>query len=178
MTNLYVQKEEVALPAGARYNQIFGIILQLIGLGLIAVVVVYSLYALIAVAALVAAGLYLTQRFYSNARKYEYAFNETRLLVVKTNLVGQTKQIANVAFVSVLEFSHFADSVGVNDIVAAADVSSSEVRALVFGDGTTKSRLLFAPDEYLTGLINDLLATIGEERAAHAGASLSEEKAL
>lgn len=175
MTNLYVQQEEVALPAGARYNQIFGIILQLIGLGLIAVAVVYSLYALIAVAVTAGAGIYLTQRFYSNARRYDYAFNQTRLLVVKTNLVGQTKQIANVTFDSVTDFSRFADSVAATDIVAVGDVSSSDVRVLVFGDGNSASRLLFAPDEYLTGLIEGRLADCGSQSAANVRETLSEE---
>lgn len=158
MTNVYVQKEDVSLPQGARYNQIFGIILQLIGLGLIAVAVVYSLYAIIAVVVFFAAGLYLTQRFYSNARKYEYAYNETRLLVVKTNLVGQTKQIANVPFADVISFGSFTDVVLAADTVATGNVASDDVKALIFACGDAKSRLLFAPDEYLSGLIKDRLA--------------------
>lgn len=175
MTNTYIQQEETALPQGARYNQIFGIVLQLIGLGLIAVVVVYSLYALIAVVALFAAGLWLTQRFYSLARKYEYAFNEKRLLVVKTNLVGQTKQIANVEFSAVSEFGHFSDTVYATDTVATGDPSASGVRVLIFGGETAKSRLLFAPDEYLTTLIDDRLKCLRGEPPAKKDDATEEE---
>lgn len=165
MTNVYVQKEDVSLPQGARYNQIFGIILQLIGLGLIAVAVVYSLYAIIAVVVFFAAGLYLTQRFYSNARKYEYAYNETRLLVVKTNLVGQTRQIANVPFADVISFGSFTDVVLAADTVATGNVASDDVKELIFACGDAKSRLLFAPDEYLSGLIKDRLAATEKDTA-------------
>ena len=78
MTDIYVQREEVALRKGARRDQILGMVLQLAGLGLIPVAVFFSYWVFFAVAVALAGGIWLTQRFYSSPKEYEYAFTGTK----------------------------------------------------------------------------------------------------
>ncbi len=163
MTNYYVQSVEAELPKGARYQQIFGIILQLFALGLIAGAVFYSLYFIIPIVLLFLAGSYLTQNFYSYPRKFDYAFNDVRLQVVKTNLTAKTKVVANIPFANIKEFATFSSFTVRGDIIATSEISSTDSCIIVFVDGDKEQRLIFEPDLYLTMLLKEKLTEIGKK---------------
>lgn len=157
MTSNYVQKVDVKLPDGARLNQVLGIVLQLVGLGLIAAAVFGSYYVFIAVGVFLIAGIVLTQRFYSTAKSFEYDYNETRLVIARSNILGHKRRLLEIVYSDVTEFTVFRDAVSHDDIVAAADVHSDDVKAVVFAAEGKTYRLLFSPDEYLTILLSDRL---------------------
>ena len=165
MTENYVQKVEIPLRKGARRDQILGIVFQLMGLGLIPVAIFFDYLVFIAVAVPIALGVWLTQRFYSTAREFEYAFTGKRLIISRTNIVGRGRRMLEIAFSDVKSFTHFYDIAIQGDFVAAEDLHSPDVKALVFAAGDGEYRLLFTPDDYMTALISDRLrASDGEKQ--------------
>lgn len=165
MTENYVQKVEIPLRKGARRDQILGIVFQLIGLGLIPVAIFFDYLVFIAVAVPIALGIWLTQRFYSTAREFEYAFTGKRLVISRTNIVGRGRRMLEIAFSDVKSFTRFYDIAMQGDFVAAEDLHSPDVKALVFAAGDGEYRLLFTPDDYMTALISDRLrASDGEKQ--------------
>ena len=169
MSANYVQSVEVKLPEGARFAQIFGIVLQLLGLGLIAVAVLYSPYAAIAVVALFLAGGAMTWRFYSAARKFDYSASDIRLAVIKTNLVGQSKIIADIRYDMMIAFELFRDAASAGDIVATGALSDPGVYAATCRGDAGEFRVLFAPDEYLVSLIKDAVSAAKRKREGEGG---------
>ena len=103
------------------------------------------------------AGIVLTQRFYSTAKSFEYDYNETRLVIARSNILGYKRRLVEIVYSDVTEFTVFRDAVSHDDIVAAADVHSDDVKAVVFAAEGKTYRLLFSPDEYLTILLSDRL---------------------
>lgn len=165
MTENYVQKVEIPLRKGARRDQILGIVFQLMGLGLIPVAIFFDYLVFIAVAVPIALGIWLTQRFYSTAREFEYAFTGKRLVISRTNIVGRGRRMLEIAFSDVKSFTRFYDIAMQGDFVAAEDLHSPDVKALVFAAGDGEYRLLFTPDDYMTALISDRLrASDGEKQ--------------
>lgn len=165
MTENYVQKVEIPLRKGARRDQILGIVFQLMGLGLIPVAIFFDYLVFIAVAVPIALGIWLTQRFYSTAREFEYAFTGKRLVISRTNIVGRGRRMLEIAFSDVKSFTCFYDIAIQGDFVAAEDLHSPDVKALVFAAGDGEYRLLFTPDDYMTALISDRLrASDGEKQ--------------
>lgn len=165
MTENYVQKVEIPLRKGARRDQILGIVFQLMGLGLIPVAIFFNYFVFIAVAVPIALGVWLTQRFYSTAREFEYAFTGKRLVISRTNIVGRGRRMLEIAFSDVKSFTRFYDTAIQGDFVAAEDLHSPDVKALVFAAGDGEYRLLFTPDDYMTALISDRLrASDGEKQ--------------
>ncbi|MEE0841749.1 MAG: hypothetical protein U0M04_02465 [Christensenellales bacterium] len=165
MTENYVQKVEIPLRKGARRDQILGIVFQLMGLGLIPVAIFFDYLVFIAVAVPIALGIWLTQRFYSTAREFEYAFTGKRLVISRTNIVGRGRRMLEIAFSDVKSFTRFYDIAIQGDFVAAEDLHSPDVKALVFAAGDGEYRLLFTPDDYMTALISDRLrASDGEKQ--------------
>ncbi len=165
MTENYVQKVEIPLRKGARRDQILGIVFQLMGLGLIPVAIFFDYLVFIAVAVPIALGVWLTQRFYSTAREFEYAFTGKRLVISRTNIVGRGRRMLEIAFSDVKSFTRFYDIAIQGDFVAAEDLHSPDVKALVFAAGDGEYRLLFTPDDYMTALISDRLrASDGEKQ--------------
>ncbi len=165
MTENYVQKVEIPLRKGARRDQILGIVFQLMGLGLIPVAIFFDYLVFIAVAVPIALGVWLTQRFYSTAREFEYAFTGKRLIISRTNIVGRGRRMLEIAFSDVKSFTRFYDIAIQGDFVAAEDLHSPDVKALVFAAGDGEYRLLFTPDDYMTALISDRLrASDGEKQ--------------
>ena len=165
MTENYVQKVEIPLRKGARRDQILGIVFQLMGLGLIPVAIFFDYLVFIAVAVPIALGVWLTQRFYSTAREFEYAFTGKRLVISRTNIVGRGRRMLEIAFSDVKSFTRFYDIAIQGDFVAAEDLHSPDVKALVFAVGDGEYRLLFTPDDYMTALISDRLrASDGEKQ--------------
>lgn len=165
MTENYVQKVEIPLRKGARRDQILGIVFQLMGLGLIPVAIFFNYFVFIAVAVPIALGVWLTQRFYSTAREFEYAFTGKRLIISRTNIVGRGRRMLEIAFSDVKSFTRFYDIAIQGDLVAAEDLHSPDVKALVFAAGDGEYRLLFTPDDYMTALISDRLrASDGEKQ--------------
>lgn len=165
MTENYVQKVEIPLRKGARRDQILGIVFQLMGLGLIPVAIFFNYLVFIAVAVPIALGIWLTQRFYSTAREFEYAFTGKRLVISRTNIVGRGRRMLEIAFSDVKSFTRFYDIAIQGDFVAAEDLHSPDVKALVFAAGDGEYRLLFTPDDYMTALISDRLrASDGEKQ--------------
>lgn len=165
MTENYVQKVEIPLRKGARRDQILGIVFQLMGLGLIPVAIFFDYLVFIAVAVPIALGIWLTQRFYSTAREFEYAFTGKRLIISRTNIVGRGRRMLEIAFSDVKSFTRFYDIAIQGDFVAAEDLHSPDVKALVFAAGDGEYRLLFTPDDYMTALISDRLrASDGEKQ--------------
>lgn len=165
MTENYVQKVEIPLRKGARRDQILGIVFQLMGLGLIPVAIFFNYFVFIAVAVPIALGVWLTQRFYSTAREFEYAFTGKRLIISRTNIVGRGRRMLEIAFSDVKSFTRFYDIAIQGDFVAAEDLHSPDVKALVFAAGDGEYRLLFMPDDYMTALISDRLrASDGEKQ--------------
>lgn len=165
MTENYVQKVEIPLRKGARRDQILGIVFQLMGLGLIPVAIFFDYLVFIAVAVPIALGIWLTQRFYSTAREFEYAFTGKRLVISRTNIVGRGRRMLEIAFSDVKSFTRFYDIAIQGDFVAAEDLHSPDVKALVFAAGEGEYRLLFTPDDYMTALISDRLrASDGEKQ--------------
>lgn len=157
MSEHYVQSVDVELRKGARTDQILGVILQLVGLGMIFVAVFWSYYAFIAVGVFVAVGIWLTQRFYSSPREFEYAYSRQGLVVSRRNIVGKSRRILEIAFKDVKAFTKFYDIASENDFVATANHASEDVKVIVFSVDGTERRLLFSPDEYLAMLIGDTL---------------------
>lgn len=168
MSEQYVQRVDVPLRSGARRDQILGIALQLLGLGMIAVAVFYSWYAFIAVAAFLGAGIWLTQRFYGTARQYEYDYSEERLVISRTNIVNHRKRILEIVFEDVLFFTYFRDVAFEDDIIAADDLHSEEIKAIGFKAEGRNFRLLFRPDDYLTALLSERLRMSVKKRGAEA----------
>lgn len=165
MTENYVQKVEIPLRKGARRDQILGIVFQLMGLGLIPVAIFFNYLVFIAVAVPIALGIWLTQRFYSTAREFEYAFTGKRLVISRINIVGRGRRMLEIAFSDVKSFTRFYDIAIQGDFVAAEDLHSPNVKALVFAVGDGEYRLLFTPDDYMTALISDRLrASDGEKQ--------------
>lgn len=165
MTENYVQKVEIPLRKGARRDQILGIVFQVMGLGLIPVAIFFDYLVFIAVAVPIALGVWLTQRFYSTAREFEYAFTGKRLVISRTNIVGRGRRMLEIAFSDVKSFTRFYDIAIQGDFVAAEDLHSPDVKALVFAAGDGEYRLLFTPDDYMTALISDRLrASDGEKQ--------------
>lgn len=165
MTENYVQKVEIPLRKGARRDQILGIVFQLMGLGLIPVAIFFNYFVFIAVAVPIALGVWLTQRFYSTAREFEYAFTGKRLVISRTNIVGRGRRMLEIAFSDVKSFTRFYDIAIQGDFVAAEDLHSPDVKVLVFAAGDGEYRLLFTPDDYMTALISDRLrASDGEKQ--------------
>lgn len=165
MTENYVQKVEIPLRKGARRDQILGIVFQVMGLGLIPVAIFFDYLVFIAVAVPIALGIWLTQRFYSTAREFEYAFTGKRLVISRTNIVGRGRRMLEIAFSDVKSFTRFYDIAIQGDFVAAEDLHSPDVKALVFAAGDGEYRLLFTPDDYMTALISDRLrASDGEKQ--------------
>lgn len=165
MTENYVQKVEIPLRKGARRDQILGIVFQVMGLGLIPVAIFFDYLVFIAVAVPIALGVWLTQRFYSTAREFEYAFTGKRLIISRTNIVGRGRRMLEIAFSDVKSFTRFYDIAIQGDFVAAEDLHSPDVKALVFAAGDGEYRLLFTPDDYMTALISDRLrASDGEKQ--------------
>lgn len=165
MTENYVQKVEIPLRKGARRDQILGIVFQLMGLGLIPVAIFFNYLVFIAVAVPIALGIWLTQRFYSTAREFEYAFTGKRLVISRINIVGRGRRMLEIAFSDVKSFTRFYDIAIQGDFVAAEDLHSPNVKALVFAAGDGEYRLLFTPDDYMTALISDRLrASDGEKQ--------------
>lgn len=161
MTDYYVQKVDIPLRKGARRDQILGIVFQLLGIGLIPVAIFYSYWVFVAVAIPILCGVWLTQRFYSTVKEYEYAFTGKRLVVSRTNIVGRGRRMLEIAFKDVKSFTYFYDIVINGDFVATEDLHSPEVKAIVFTAGGSEYRLLFSPDEYLTALLGDALRRVG-----------------
>lgn len=157
MTQSYVQKAEVELRKGARRDQILGIVFQLMGLGLIPVAVVVTYWMFFGVGAALGFGIWLTQRFYSSPREFEYAFTGSKLIVSRTNLLGRGRRMLEIALGDVTSFTGFYDMVMQGDLIAAANVNSDEVKALTFMVDEREYRLLFSPDVYLTTLLSEKL---------------------
>lgn len=157
MTNQYVQIVDVELRKGARRDQIGGIVLQLLGIGLILVAVFVSYYSFIAVGILLAAGIYLTQRFYSTAKQFEYDFSTERLVISRTNIVNRRKRILEVVFPDVTSFTYFKDMIMEGDIIATDNARGEDVKTMTFRADGKEFRLLFSPDDYLSELIGDRL---------------------
>lgn len=155
MTTQYVQTCEVALRRGARRDQILGMVFQLMGLGMIPIAIYLSYWVFIAVAVPIIFGAWLTQRFYSSAREFEYAFTGSRLIVSRTNIAGRGRRMLDIALSDVTSFSKFYDMVMPGDLVAAENVNEKEVCALIFRAGGSEFRLLFSPDGYLTALLKE-----------------------
>lgn len=164
MTDYYVQKVDIPLRKGARRDQILGIVLQLLGIGLIPVAIFYSYWVFVAVAVPILFGAWLTQKFYSTVKEYEYAFTGKRLVVSRTNIVGRGRRMLEIAFADVKAFTHFYDIVVEGDFVAAGDTHSPDTKVMVFEAGGSEYRLLFTPDDYLTALLGDALRR--KDRAA------------
>lgn len=157
MTNQYVQTVEVDLRQGARRDQILGIVLQLLGLGLILAGVFVSYYFFIAVAFALAVGIYLTQRFYSTAKQFEYDFNNERLVISRTNIVNHRRRILEIVYGDVKSFTYFRDVVFPTDIVATGKATAQDVKAMIFTADGKEMRLLFEPDDYMALLISERL---------------------
>lgn len=174
MSEQYVQRVEVPLRPGARRDQILGVVLQLIGLGMIAVAVFYNWYAFIAVAAFLGAGIWLTQKFYGTARQYEYDYSTERLVVSRTNIVNRRKRILEIVFDDVTFFTYFRDTAFDDDIVAADDLHSEEIKAMGFKADGKNLRLLFRPDDYLTALLSERLKAVGKKRKETAAAAAAD----
>lgn len=157
MTDIYVQREEVALRKGARRDQILGMVLQLAGLGLIPVAVFFSYWVFFAVAVALAGGIWLTQRFYSSPKEYEYAFTGTKLVVSRANIAGRGRRMLEIALSDVRSFTGFYDILTERDFLAAESANMPEIKAMTFAVGDGVYRLLFAPDDYMTALISEKL---------------------
>lgn len=155
MTGNYVQKVEVALRSGARRDQILGIVLQLMGLGLIPVAVFFSYWIFFAAAAALAVGILLTQRFYSMPKEFGYAFTENKLIVSKVNIAGRGRRMLEIAYSDVSAFTVFYDIVTERDILVADN--TPDLKAMTFRVDGEEYRLLFAPDEYLCALLGERL---------------------
>ena len=69
MTERYVQKVDVELRKGARRDQILGIVLELMGLGLIPVAIYVNYWVFAAAAVAFAFGVWLMQKFYSSPKE-------------------------------------------------------------------------------------------------------------
>ena len=157
MTERYVQKVEAEPRKGARRDQILGIVLQLRGLGLIPVAIFVTEWMAFGVAVAFVFGIWLTQRFYSSPREYEYAFTGSKLIVSRANILGRGRKMLEIALADVRSFTGFYDMVLPGDFLAAENVNSGDVKAMTFVAGGTEYRLLFSPDVYLTELLSEKL---------------------
>lgn len=165
MTERYIQKVEVAVSKTARRDQIIGLVFQLLGLGLIPISILYSYWVFFGVGALIGVGIWFTQRFYSSAKEYEYAFTGTRLIISRTNLLGKGRRVTEIALGDVRTFTRFYDTVTPRDILAAESAGHSDIKAMTFLSAGEEHRLLFAPDEYMAILIGDALRAGASEKS-------------
>lgn len=164
MTERYVQKVEVELRHGARRDQILGIVFQLMGLGLIPVAIYLNYWVFAAAGVALAFGIWLTQKFYSTPREYEYALSGSRLIVSRANLVGRGRRMLEIALADVSSYDGFYDMQMPSDFVAAGSVNAPGVKVIVFTAEGTEHRLLFEPDDYLHALLLSKLRS--EQRGA------------
>ena len=166
MTERYVQKVDVELRKGARRDQILGIVLELMGLGLIPVAIYVNYWVFAAAAVAFAFGVWLMQKFYSSPKEYEYAFGGSRLVISRANILGRSRRMAEIALADIRSFEGFYDMVMPGDIIAAENTHTEDVKALVFSAGGREHRLLFAPDVYLVTLLNEKLKGAGRNAEA------------
>jgi hypothetical protein len=137
--------------------QIVGIVLQVLSLAFIVVGVIYDFYFYIGFLVMLGLGVLIQVIYFSFAREYEYVLTETDLVFVKKDMRLRSKELLRLNVSQIKQIEQFTQTKDEKDLVVAEDISRPEVMKLEYEKDGLIGAVLFAPDDYMTALLNERL---------------------
>lgn len=157
MTEQYSQTVEVAVSSKTKSWQWIGIASVLFSLGFLMLTIFLKWYFVFAFVVLLAIGIVYMHFYNSTAKEYTYDFSQKRLVVVKKDLMGKQRRILMLMYEDVLSFEIMDGLSDDSDVVACNATNECGVYQIVYREGEQTHRLLFAPDDYMTALLSEVL---------------------
>lgn len=158
MTQQYSQTAEVTVGGKAKATQWLSVTALLVSLGFIVLSVFFNWFLMFGFAFFFAIGAIELHIYNATAKEYVYNFSPVRLVIAKKDIVGRTRRVANIVFKDARFFKPLDGVADDGDLVCCGDVSALGVYELTFDADGKQNRLIFAPDEYMTELIDGILS--------------------
>lgn len=158
MVEQYSQELEVEVKPQAKHKQLAGIFSVLFSMGFLVLSIFYSWWFMFGFAVIFAIGIVFIHSYNKTAREYTYELNRSSLTIVYKDVVNRQKRLLTLQLKDVESFEIMQDTyLEGSDILCCGNAYDNGVWQLVFSIDGKARRLLFAPDEYMCILLDEIL---------------------
>lgn len=164
MTQQYSQTVEVKLSSKTKSLQWIGIALILFSLGFLMLAIFLAWYFAFPFVVVLAVGAVYLHFYNTSAKEYTYEFSPISLVIAKKDLMGKQRRMLVLAFEDVQDFCIMEGLADNNDVTVCGATNECGVYQIIYKDGDSVRRLLFAPDDYMVALIKEALNNINKAK--------------